>query len=570
MTKLHKTKTCLMYVVATLLVFAPEGAIAQIGLENIRTGFHSRFGNGDWIESGVDQGEKDFLETRLEVEYSYGQWQAGATFESREPAEFGRNFTKLRKGYVQYNASRYMLRAGTLYGISGQGLNINLVEDRSQLDFDNSIHGVMGTLDAGRLNIRALAGVANYTDYNSPLVIDRHHLGSLSLEYALPYGFRAGATALHDRLVHRTDHASKDFIEADTDIPSLVWGPWLDFTRGGWEFHAEYSHKLTGHNRKGVPDVYQVPIQMLETGQSSSGNGLYWSVGYSDAGYGFTLEYKNYQYNMYPSTLLAHGSGLDPTGALPFQLPPTTVKEHLYTLLSRYPVMPHLNNEIGMQFEFNARPSRALEIQLVVSGVSNADVFGAIRDNRKTDRERSGFVLIPHFDLSHSPSYDSFLDVRYRFGRAVELYGGAGHRTLIEYYFRNGYGFRTDVTTVPLKAEIRWSRRFSTLFDIETQHVKEKFCPTGGPAGTDFFNHYFAVTFSLAPRFSLSFSREMTDKHTGGDKNWDLVAAGVRLWRWGNLLLSYGEQREGVFCSSGLCRQVPGFQGLRGELSLYF
>jgi len=44
----------------------------------------------------------------------------------------------------------------------------------------------------------------------------------------------------------------------------------------------------------------------------------------------------------------------------------------------------------------------------------------------------------------------------------------------------------------------------------------------------------------------------------------------MRLSRWGNLLLSYGEQREGTLCSNGFCRQVPGFKGLRGELSLFF
>jgi hypothetical protein len=318
-----------------------------------------------------------------------------------------------------------------------------------------------------------------------------------------------------------------------------------------------------------VPDVYQIPVRLLNLEQSSSGNGLYWSLGFSESGYGVTLEYKNYQYNMMPSTLLTHGSGLDPSGALPFQRPPTTVKEHLYNLLNRYPVLPHLNNEIGMQFEFNAKPSRALEIQLVVSGVSHADVFGSIRNNRKVDRERGGFALRPHFDFSHSPRYDSFLDLRWRYNGNIQLFGGAGHRTLIDYSYRTGYGHRTDVTTVPLKVQIRWTRRFTTLFDLETQHVSEKWFPIGAP-DSEYSNHYLAVTFSLAPRFSISFSREFTDEQTSGDMNWDLVSASMRLSRWGNLLLSYGEQREGILCSNGFCRQVPGFQGLRGELSLFF
>ncbi len=566
-----KSRICLTCFISALLIHLPNKVAAQFGLENFRAGYHSRFGEGDWVESETGGGKEDkaFLENNLELEYSYGLWQAGATFESREPAEFGRDFSKLRKGYVQYADNRYLLRVGTLYGLSGQGLSLNLVEDRSKLDFDNSIRGVMGSVTLDRLHIKTLLGVTNYTDYDSPFVWDRHQLGSLSLEYLLPHGFRVGGVALHNRLVHRTDHTSSKHIDTEADIPSLVWGPWLDFTRGSWEIHAEFSRKLSGRNRHGVQDVYQIPIRMLDIKQSSSGNGLYWNIGFSESGYGFTLEYKNYQYNMTPSTVLAHGSGLDPTGALPFQHPPTTVKEHLYTLLNRYPMLPHLNNEIGMQLEFNAKPSRTLEIQLVVSGVSQADVFGGIRNGRKVDRERSGFVFRPHFDVSHSPSYDSFLDVHWRYGRKVKLYGGAGHRTLIDYSFRSGYGHRTDITTVPLKTQIRWNRRFTTLFDFETQHVSEKFFPIG-PQDRDFFNHYLAVTLSLAPRFSIAISREFTDQHTGGDKNWDLVSVNIRLGRRGSLLLSYGEQRAGVFCSNGFCRQVPGFEGLRGELSLFF
>jgi hypothetical protein len=566
-----KSLICTLIIVPVLLICFPDWAVAQFGQENFRAGFHSRFGEGEKVESGPGDVREDkaFLENSLELEYSYGLWQAGATLESREPAEYGRNFTKMLKGYVQYTEKNYLLRVGTLYGLSGQGLSINLVEDRSKLNFDNSIRGVQGSVTLNRLIVSTMAGVTNYTDYDSPLVRDRHYLGSLSLEYLLSHGFRVGVVALQDRLVHRTDQASTGHIEIDADIPSLVWGPWFGYSRGNWEFNAEFSRKLTGRNRLGVPDVYQIPIRMLDIKQGSSGNGLYWNLGFAEAGYGITLEYKNYQYNMTPSTLLAHGSGLDPTSALPFQLPPTTVKEHLYTLLNRFPVMPHLNNEIGMQLELNAKPSRAFQLQLVLSGVAQADVFGGIRDGRKVDRERSGFVIWPHFNLSHSPVYDTFLDIHYRHGRKIQLHGGVGHRKLIDYSYRNGYSHRTDVTTVPLKAQIRWSRRFTTLFDLETQHVSEKFLPIG-PPDKDYFNHYLEVTFSFAPKFSIAISREFTDQQSISDKNWDLITAAMRLGSWGNLLLSYGEQREGVLCSNGFCRQVPGYEGLRGELSLFF
>ena len=97
--------------------------------------------------------------------------------ESREPAEFGEDFTRLRKAYIQYTTEMYFLRAGTLYGLSGQGLTLNLLEDRI-LDLDNSIRGFQGRLQFEKLRFQGQVGTSNYTDYREPLVIDRHFLAS--------------------------------------------------------------------------------------------------------------------------------------------------------------------------------------------------------------------------------------------------------------------------------------------------------------------------------------------------------------------------------------------------------
>jgi len=134
------------------------------------------------------------------------------------------------------------------------------------------------------------------------------------------------------------------------------------------------------------------------------------------------------------------------------------------------------------------------------------------------------------------------------------------------------FGKRTRLWTLPAKILLRWSRSFTTLLDLETQHVLEKYFPAG-PKEKSYFNNYLALTFSWAPIVSVTLSRESTSPHNsnaGARKSWNLISTNLRLRKWGDLNLSYGQQREGMLCSNGLCRYVPGFKGLRAELSIFY
>ena len=557
------------------VLFCSVSLKARVGTEDIRASFRSRYGEGDQATvlpvAGAED-RKHYLENRLDLEYNRGLIEAGLSVESREPAEFGENFSRVRKAFVQYTDRRYLLRVGTLYSLSGQGLTFNLLEDR-KLDFDNTIRGFQGVVQLEKLRFQALAGTGNYTDYNSPLVIDRHVLAALNLEYELPNGFSVGINTLHDRLTKRKDHKSANHLELEARIPTWVWGPYMGITANRWEFFIEFSGKHTGRNRLLPPgDIYQLPIRLLSLEKDVSGKGLYWNLGYSQKGYGFSLEYKNYQYNLTTRGISHSSIGLDPAGALPYQNPPTVIKEHLYTLLSRFPVLSNTNNEIGFELEFNARPSRALAFQAVASATSKADLLLPAAGPEKTRRDRGGFPLVPRFRTSYNPIYDSFLELRWRKGRNLQIFGGAGFRSITEYYVQGEFGKRTRLWTLPAKILLRWSRSFTTLLDLETQHVLEKHFPAG-PKEKSYFNNYLALTLSWAPIVSVTLSRESTSSHNsnaGARKSWNLISTNLRLRKWGDLNLSYGQQREGMLCSNGLCRYVPGFKGLRAELSIFY
>jgi hypothetical protein len=298
---------------------------------------------------------------------------------------------------------------------------------------------------------------------------------------------------------------------------------------------------------------------------------LYWNLAFSKQGYGFSLEYKNYQYNVQKEFKTTVSSSLDPAGILPFQNPPTAIKEHLYYLLKRFPLVSEPNNQIGFELELNASPSPFLDIQAVVSQASKADLLQPDPWGGNPGRVRGGFPLIPRLGTSYNPAYDTFLEIRWRRYDKLHLFGGAGFRSLTEYTIRGNYGDRKMLWTFPLQAELRWSKSITTTLDIEAQHIREKTFPVIH-LGNEYWNRYAAVSLSWAPLASITLSRESTGLKNSNDdgKSWMMVALSLRLKEKGIINISYGKEREGMICSNGLCRYVPGFKGLRTDLSLFY
>ncbi len=559
---------------ALLTAWAAPAHGEPLLLEQLRGSFRSRVGSGE--ESSLLHGpgaheHRRYLENRLDLEYSRGLWQSGLTLESREPAEFTRDFTRLRKLYLQYDRGDLFLRAGTLYGLSGQGLVLNLLEDRV-LDFDNTAHGLQARLQRGGLRLEALGGAADYTDYRTPLVTDRHLLASAAAVYEAENGLTLGLDLLHDRLVERQDRQSLEPATVRAEIPAWVWGPQLGLDLERWQFFAQFSRKHTGSNRRQIPPLSrQMPIHLLELDSPAGGNGLYWSADFTGEGYGLSLEYKNYQYNLRRESSPAMPDNLDPLGALPFQHPPTVVKEHVYYLLSRFPLATDPSNQLGLQLEFNATPSPELTLQAVAGLAAKADKLLPDPLDGTLRRARGGFPLLPRLGSSYDPAWDSFLELRWHPVHRFQLHGGAGFRQLTAYNLRGSFGERTQAWTIPGESWMRWTRRFSTILKAEFQQVDSRFFPLG-PAAEQYHNLYLGLTLGWAPHLSVTVSREATSEEMdpGEADSWDKVAAALRLGNRGTLNFSYGAEREGMVCSNGLCRHLPGFDGFRADLSLFF
>ncbi len=541
----------------------------------VRAALRSRYGNGQesFFQGLMRKSDKTYFENRLDLDYSSGRLDIGLSIESREHAEFSDDFTRLRKGYVQYTGENFFLRGGTLYTLVGRGLTLDLHEDRV-IEFDNTVRGFQGQVDLGALRVMALAGWSSYMDYRAPKIVDDHTLFATSLEYKFADGVKAGLSAIHDRMTKRKDNLSSDPVAVDVDIPVLAGGPHLEVISGAWEIFVESSWKHSGYNRA-LPyaDLYQAPIRPLRNlSHSIDGAGLYGTVSWAGEDIGLVLEYKNYQYNLENVCTSVQTTGFHPTGASVFQYPPTVYKEHLYRLLNRYPISSNPDNEIGMQLEFNATAGDKLDFQAVTSLTSQADLlFPPETGCSHWKRKREGFPMLPSVNERFNPLWDTFVDIRWRPEDNLRLQGGYGYRSLTEYRLQSNSGDRQMIHTLPVQTEWLVSSRWSLRLDLEAQHVHDKGFPYER-VHDNWLNKFASFGVGWNQRVVLSAGSELTSKKTmpGESRKWPFAELSVRLPRGGTFNLFYGSQREGMVCSNGLCRYMPGFKGLRTEFNMFF
>jgi len=562
--------------VFVLLALSGAGQAVQAWTLPIRAALRSRYGNGqeNTLQGILQKNDKRYFENRLDLDFSSGGWEGGLSVESREHAEFSDDFTRLRKGYIQYTGDKFMLRGGTLYTLVGRGLVLDLHEDRV-IEFDNTVRGFMGQVDLGAMRVMALAGWASYMDYRSPKIIDDHSLVATDLEYRFSPAVTAGVSALRDHMTGRTDHLSDEHISIDTDIPIVVGGPHLDIISGAWEFYLEGSWKNSGRNRLSpyLDDVNQAPIrQYRHLTNSVTGAGTYGTVNWAGDDLGLVFEYKNYQYNVDTYCTSVQTTGIHTTGPSIFQYPPTVYKEHLYHLLNRYPMTSNPDNEIGMQLELNLSLSERLDVQAVASLSSEADLlFPPTVDGGKWKRKRGGYPLLPSLSQRFDPRWDTFIDIRWRPNDNWRLQGGYGYRKITEYMLISNAGDKKMVHTLPMQLEWLASPWMSLHLDLETQHIHEKGFPYERERD-NWFNNYAAAGLGWKQRVIFTVGTEFTGKQTlpGENRKWPFAELSLRLTNGGTFNLFYGSQREGLMCSNGLCKYIPGFKGMRAEMNLFF
>ena len=355
---------------------------------------------------------------------------------------------------------------------------------------------------------------------------------------------------------------------------NLVWSNWrlkalLGESRDGYSVNREQLAALNMENRparglklgsslvyqKGVslderytPGLY---IQMQKRGFSFFGeyaqirpndldiflgDGTYLNFTWGLMGLALNLEYKYYNFGS------DHFEG-DSLVANPFQTPPVVQREITTHLMTQHPHLPRISDQVGFNIEISGSPREWI---FITSSFSRASLH-------------DGISLIPSLNEAYNPFWEWFTEAELFPSNSMILKLALGtNEEARPLYWQGKTGTLVDMTyyLTPLT---------SLTFAGENMWVDDKI--------NDEYHQerYVSLTLAKASLLSLNLSYQWTTEELEyEDEQWPGGEIALIIKGSHRLTVFYGKERGGLKCTSGVCRPVQPFEGLRVTLESAF
>jgi hypothetical protein len=423
-----------------------------------------------------------------EVVANYKWYNLGVRFEQHLPSDKDSVWVGLTLKYLQMERGDFDVILGDYYITLGKGLLLRSYEQR-ELRYDNNLEGAKLNWNRKAFDITFLwgKGVGGERKRRNPI-------GGVNLKLDALNWFKLGGTYLNTKPkdVGRTQLLGGN---GEILIPHL-------------NLYAELAEKYNPQNSF-LPD---------------KGKGIYLSSNIYSAGWGMSLEYKDYK-------------NLDFSDEdLTYNQPPTLTKEHLYTLLNRNSHILDPTDEKGFQAEFNCSPKELANLVLnysLTQNHQNKNLFSEI-----------------------------YLQTEYNFPDKVQVKGSWGLRESKE---ELGNPQRTFFAS-----EITYYLNTSNALNFALEHLLTKNDGSGTPYSLiKFYEQIISLSFSHSPLYSVTLDYERTTQHSP-KKNWFLASFDFNLDQKNNLSLGFGSRRAGKVCSGGMCTYKPELEGIEAKLLTRF
>ncbi|NOY06537.1 MAG: hypothetical protein GXO82_07895 [Chlorobi bacterium] len=509
-----------------------------------------RYGKGTKNRGGVAY-NAEYLENMANARLFMDKFTMGVRFLYDAPHEYGPHFLGIQKRYVEFEDAGLQLRAGTYWTLFGKGLAMNLFENRG-IYFDTGLDGLRATYRSDMLDVILAAGNLAYRD-----MIDTSRIEN--------YIVRGGTFAV--RPLEEIEIGGS-FVDADGAFPPASFssggvGPKvkaeipeinLALHAFGFDLFASYARKKATIQETGSGPDYDMVTR------TSYGEGIYGSLAFaSEDGWGFTFEYKDYRFDVVdPFTRVNINR---PTRALPFQNPPIVFKEHAFTLLSRDPHQIDFSDEIGMQIEVFYALTSQIVLNFNASAASRHKSYEMVNGNLRTiERDNK---LLPSLSKEFSPFYEVYGELEWYFTDVSFLRAAFNRRFDAPYEELGGMTHEKSSTTLPVKIEYELGDGYFLEGEVETQFFHDSFLVHT----PDYTNLFLMVVLSRSPDWSVALRTEFSSiderDEPSGRSFWAFGEVTYRLTSTHTISIGCGTERGGVICSSGICRQVDPFSGVR-------
>lgn len=505
------------------------------------------------------------------INYISGGFSAGIRYESYNPVMLGFLPDYSNRSGIPYRYARYQhkdidITVGNFYEQFGSGLIFRTYEDRGLL-YDNAMDG-----------FRAI-----YTPKNG--VTLKGIVGRQRVFWGLSDGVIKGfdgevsITELFDSL-----SASKtkfivggSFVTKfqDDKNPSLVlpknvgcYGGRLKIVNESFNFYAEYAHKI---NDPSYQNQYSY----------KDGQALYLSSSYAQKGFSVLLSGK-YIDNM------SYRSDRDKQNTVAFiNFLPALSKPHTYLMMAYYPYASQPNGEVGgsAEVQYKVKKDTKLGGKYGMDININASLFygtDTTQISPTVDSIKQRKYSVNAFGVGEKYWHDVNIEISKKFSKKWKgtfMYSTQYINQSIVQYNTPDKSEHPDVLSNIFVVDVTYKYKSGSAIRSETQlflgkyekgderHLTEaeKIAGNTGSWVTQTLewtpnSKWFFV---LMDQFNYSNPVEYKKLHYyyGGITH---VSGPTRI------MLSYGRQRQGIFCAGGVCRLVPAFTGFQLSISSSF
>lgn len=505
------------------------------------------------------------------VNYTSGDFSMGFRYESYNPVMLGFLSDYSNRSGIPYRYARYRhndidVTVGNFYEQFGSGLTLRSYEDRGLL-YDNAIDG-----------FRAIY-------YPKKGVTFKGLVGRQRVFWGLSDGVIKGFDGeinfmeLFDTLntVKTKVILGGSFVSKfqDDKNPSLVlpknvgcYGGRLNVLNESFNFFAEYAYKINDPS-------YQNQYSFKD------GQALYITSSYAQKGFSVLLSGK-YIDNM------SYRSDRDKQSTVAFiNFLPALSKPHTYMMMAYYPYASQPNGEVGgsADIQYKIKKGTLLGGKYGIDLSLNASVFNGTdttRINPAEDIERQRKYSVDPFSFGTKYFHDINLEIGKKFSKQVKgtfMYANQYINQSVVQFNTPDKTEHPDVYSNIFVADVTWRYKTGSAIRSETQlflgnykkgdegHLTEaeKIAGNTGSWITQAFewtptSKWFFV---LMDQFNYSNPLDYKKLH--------YYYAGItHVSGPTRIMLSYGRQRQGIFCAGGVCRIVPAFTGFQLSISSSF
>ncbi|RPI14891.1 MAG: hypothetical protein EHM58_15420 [Ignavibacteriae bacterium] len=510
-----------------------------------------RYGNGK-ENTITTSNTKEYFEELGDVRLFVNDFLFGVRYEYDAPIEFGTSVKGISRRFIEYKKEDFTVRAGNFYDLYERGLVLNAFENRG-LGFNTQLDGLRLNFKRNwnkvQFNGTIMGGDLEYNDYLNPGRVEKYTIRSGNFSFSPLRLFTIGGSYLT-----ATGNIPSGTIS--TDIKAELFEATLGFNYKSIDLYGTYANKKT----------ITLPNTLFTQPLTPRGDGAFASLTFTRPSLGVTIDYKNYRFNL---TTPNERSATNPTKTLPFQNPPTGVKEYTWTLLTRYPHITDFNDEVGFQVDAFYSPKDNLSLNLNLSLSSRHYDYvdsnpGILVKYERVDRTDN---FIPSTNDAFSPYWEAYLEAEYYYKKNTKIKIAVARQSSVLYAIENpAASDKIRTVTIPLEIMHDFKKVYSVKLMAEQQWVYNSARTFN--ANEDlrkFSNHFFSLSISRSPDIIVNGNFEFStdEEDASGKKKWASAEVTYKFSSANSISLFYGTERGGLKCSSGICRYVNPFNGFR-------